>query len=97
MRLTESEKKLIQARRRKQRQRKPARKKTAVRRRRQSILPDYITFSVVYNRLAIVGGAGVLLSLALSAPLHILLFLSVWLVSVLRFSHSCKMQRVRNL
>ena len=97
MRLTESEKKLIQSRRRKSRQRKPAARQTAVRRKRQSLLPDYITIANVYNRLAIVGGAGVLLSLVLSAPLHILLFLSVWLVSVLRFAHSCKMQRVLNL
>lgn len=97
MRLTEAEKKHIQARRRKQRQRKPARKKTAVRRRRQSILPDYITFSVVYNRLAIVGGAGVILAIVVGRPLYIFPFLFVWLVSVLRFSHSCKMQRVRNL
>lgn len=96
MRLTESEKKLIQARRRKQRQRKPARKKTAVRR-KKSILPDYITFSVVYNRLAIVGGAGVILAIVVGRPLYILPFLFVWLVSVLRFSHSCKMQRVHNL
>jgi hypothetical protein len=97
MRLTESEKKLIQSRRRNKRTRKSAPRKTAVRRKRQSILPDYITIANLYNRLAIVGGAGVLLSLVLSAPLHILLFLSVWLVSVLRFSHSCKMQRVLNL
>lgn len=97
MRLTESEKKLIQSRRRRNRQRKPAARQTAVRRKRQSILPDYITIANLYNRLAIVDGAGVLLSLVLSAPLHILLFLSVWLVSVLRFSHSCKMQRVLNL
>ena len=97
MRLTESEKKLIQSRRRRNRQRKPAARQTAVRRKRQPLLPDYITIANVYNRLAIVGGAGVLLSLVLSAPLHILLFLSVWLVSVLRFAHSCKMQRVLNL
>ncbi len=96
MRLTESEKKLIQSRRRRNRQRKPAARQTAARRQRRARL-DYITIANVYNRLAIVGGAGVLLSLVLSAPLHILLFLSVWLVSVLRFSHSCKMQRVLNL
>lgn len=96
MRLTESEKKLIQSRRRRNRQRKPAARQTAVRR-KKSILPDYITIANVYNRLAIVGGAGVLLSLILASPLHILLFLSVWLVSVLRFAHSCKMQRVLNL
>lgn len=97
MRLTESEKKLIQARRRRQQQRKPApRKKTAVRRKKSS-LPDYITFSVIYNRLAIVGGAGVILAIVVGRPLYIFPFLFVWLVSVLRFSHSCKMQRVRNL
>jgi len=97
MRLTESEKKLIQSCRRKNRQRKPAAKKQTAVRRKQSLLPDYITIANVYNRLAIVGGAGVLLSLVLSAPLHTLPFLSVWLTSVLRFSHSCKMQRVLNL
>jgi len=97
VRLTESEKKLIQSRRRQKRRQKPAPKKQTAVRRKKSILPDYITIANVYNRLAIVGGAGVLLSLVLSAPLHILLFLSVWLVSVLRFAHSCKMQRVLNL
>lgn len=96
MRLTESEKKLIQARRRKKRTRKPATRQTAVRR-KSSILPDYITFSVIYNRLAIVGGAGVLLAFVAGKPLCIAPFLFVWLVSVLRFSHSCKMQRVLNL
>ena len=97
MRLTESEKKLIQARRRRQQQRKPApRKKTAVRRKKSS-LPDYITFSVIYNRLAIVGGAGVILAIVVGRPLYIFPFLFVWLVSVLRFAHSLHFAAVRNL
>ena len=97
MRLTESEKKLIQSRRRRNRQRKPAARQAAVRRKRQSLLPDYITFSVIYNRLAIVASAGVILSIVVGEPLYIFPFLFVWLISVLRFAHSCKMQRVLNL